>query len=98
MALWALGLGLIVAYIAIHKFLVWRRLRHIPGASWCGWFDSWMLQRAFRGTMYDDLGQLCEQYGKAQHDISRSRFVSFVLRYRTTCPHRTELCDLRRPD
>ena len=65
MALWATVLGLIVTYIAIHKFLVWRRLRHIPGPFWCGWFDIWMLRRAFRGTMYDDLGQLCEQYGKA---------------------------------
>ncbi len=84
MALWALGLGLIVAYIAIYKFLVWRQLRHIPGPFWCGWFDSWILQRALEAPCMMTSGNCVNNMVKpsmssAAQDLSHFCFVTGPL-------------------
>ncbi|EXJ63632.1 uncharacterized protein A1O5_11393 [Cladophialophora psammophila CBS 110553] len=63
MAYLLIGLAVIAVAFITRKFLAWKRLRHIPGPFGCGWFDLWVLRRAFRGTLYKDLGNLCDKYG-----------------------------------
>ncbi|OJD17754.1 hypothetical protein AJ78_02163 [Emergomyces pasteurianus Ep9510] len=56
------GSSLAVAYV-VRRLHNWNRLRHIPGPRTCGWTDIWMLRRAWSGSLYEDLGELCQQHG-----------------------------------
>ncbi|KKZ65566.1 hypothetical protein EMCG_08591 [[Emmonsia] crescens] len=55
--------ALTVAYLVVRRVHNWHRLRHIPGPRWCGWTDIWILRRAWSGSLYEDLGKLCQQHG-----------------------------------
>ncbi|EDN09223.1 predicted protein [Histoplasma mississippiense (nom. inval.)] len=55
--------SLAVAYLVVRRLQTWYRLRHIPGPRWCGWTDIWILWRAWTGSLYEDLGDLCQQHG-----------------------------------
>ncbi|KAK2751927.1 hypothetical protein FQN55_008669 [Onygenales sp. PD_40] len=50
-------------YLAVRRVHAWSRLRHIPGPAWAGWSNIWVIWRAWRGSLYEDLGRLCEQHG-----------------------------------
>lgn len=55
--------ALAAAYLVIQRLRAWNRLRHVKGPRSSGWFDLWMLRRAWSGSLYEDLGELCDQYG-----------------------------------
>ncbi|KLJ09236.1 hypothetical protein EMPG_15344 [Blastomyces silverae] len=55
--------ALAVAYLVVQRVQAWNRLRHIPGPRWCGWTNIWILRRAWGGSLYEDLGELCQQQG-----------------------------------
>ena len=46
---------------------------------WCGWLDFGMLGRAFSGSLYEDLGHLCDEYGRRSERIHILQEISFAL-------------------
>lgn len=57
------AVALVATYLIIGRLRAWSRLQHVKGHWLCGWSDLWMLRRAWSGTLYEDLGELCDQYG-----------------------------------
>src|ERR1700694_519436 len=55
---------LVATYLVAQRLQAWYRLRHIKGPSLAAFSDIWMLKRVWKGTLYEDLGDLCAQYGK----------------------------------
>lgn len=62
-AFWTLAASLLFAHIVISRFLAWRRLQHIPGPALAGWTDLWLITKTWRGSLFTDLGQLCNTHG-----------------------------------
>ncbi|KAK2767798.1 hypothetical protein FQN54_003957 [Arachnomyces sp. PD_36] len=58
-----IAVALVAAYVVVHRLRIWSRLRHVKGPWSCAWSDIWMLRRAWSGSLYEDLGRVCGQYG-----------------------------------
>ncbi|KAK1755519.1 cytochrome P450 family protein [Echria macrotheca] len=58
-----LGLGAFVLYLFASRFRTWTRLRHIPGPRGAGWSRFWLIRHQLRGTLPNDVADVCEKYG-----------------------------------
>ena len=59
-------IALVTAFLLGHRAWAWWRLRHIRGPLFAGFSDLWMLRRVLAGTLYEDLGDVCNEYGKCR--------------------------------
>ncbi|EDN97121.1 hypothetical protein SS1G_02049 [Sclerotinia sclerotiorum 1980 UF-70] len=49
--------------IIINRYIVWSRLRHIPGPRFASFSKVWMLRAALSGRIPEVLNDVCETYG-----------------------------------
>ncbi|KAI6784042.1 uncharacterized protein J7T54_004588 [Emericellopsis cladophorae] len=54
---------LLGAYVAFSRFRAWRRLAHIPGPKIAGFTDLWLIYKTWRGSLFEDLGEVCKRHG-----------------------------------
>jgi len=59
-----LGFGLVILSLTILRIRDFARLRHIPGPSWAGWTDFWMIRAQASGRMNFVLQDVNRRYGK----------------------------------
>lgn len=59
-------LALVAAFLVTQRAWAWYRLRHVKGPFWAAFGDLWMLRRILAGTLYEDLDDVCNEYGKRQ--------------------------------
>lgn len=53
----------LVTVLALNKYLVWYRLRHVPGPRFASLSNLWLLKVALSGKMPAKLHDVCETYG-----------------------------------
>jgi hypothetical protein len=56
-----------VSYAVITRFILWRRLRHIPGPLIAGWTKLWLLRHVVPGKLCTKLVDICNEYGRSIH-------------------------------
>lgn len=61
--LWLAVASLAGAYIAVSPIVSWYRLRHIKGPWTAAWSSLWLLRRTSSSTLFEELGDACDQYG-----------------------------------
>jgi hypothetical protein len=54
----------LVIYVAASRFVVWKRLRHIPGPRLAGWSKFWLVRHQVGGRLCLDLPAVCDKYGE----------------------------------
>jgi hypothetical protein len=62
LSLLVLGL-LVLAYIG-NAIRVWYRLRHFKGPTSVAWSKFWLIKSHIKQTVYLDVAEVCEKYGK----------------------------------
>ncbi|KAF5010772.1 hypothetical protein FDECE_3069 [Fusarium decemcellulare] len=62
-AVWGLLACVLVAHFTSSRFLGWYRLRNIKGPWVAGWTDFWLINRTWRGNLFEELDKVCKQYG-----------------------------------
>lgn len=55
--------GLLCTYLAFGRLQSWYRLSHIKGPRVACWTDLWLIYKTQRGELFEELGQVCKQYG-----------------------------------
>jgi Na+/glutamate symporter len=60
---WAL-LVVLVGHAVVSRIRMWHRLRHIPGPSFAGLSEFWLLRKALGGRFHLDTAEACEKYGR----------------------------------
>ncbi|KEY70331.1 hypothetical protein S7711_06807 [Stachybotrys chartarum IBT 7711] len=61
--LWLAVASLAGAYLAVSPIVSWYRLRHIRGPWTAAWSSLWLLKRTSNSTLFEELGDACDQYG-----------------------------------
>lgn len=54
---------LLTTALMFNRYLVWSRLRHIPGPRSAPFSNLWKLTSALSGRMPEALNDVCETYG-----------------------------------
>ncbi|KAH8680403.1 benzoate 4-monooxygenase cytochrome P450 [Ilyonectria robusta] len=62
-AFWVLVACLFSVHIAISRVRSWYRLRHIKGPRFAAWTDLWLINKTRQGSLFEELGDVCKQYG-----------------------------------
>jgi hypothetical protein len=55
--------GLLLLTNVLHRFLRWRRLRHVPGPPLAGWTSLWLTRRYLNSEILNEVRGLTAKYG-----------------------------------
>lgn len=62
---WGLVACLFSVHVAISRVRSWYRLRHIKGPGFAAWTGLWLINKTRQGSLFEELGDVCKQYGNA---------------------------------
>jgi hypothetical protein len=55
--------GLLLLTNVLHRFLRWRRLRHVPGPPLAGWTSLWLTRHYINSEVLNEVPRLTAKYG-----------------------------------
>jgi len=65
---WNTLIACCIVSLLVHRFLIYRRLRHFKG-PWLATFSKlWLMKSTFNGTVHLDVADVCRKYGNLTSD------------------------------